>query len=135
MANLADDNGAAADVLTLVEARCHLPRHMLLLLKLLLIRQHRICRTIRIIRIHRMYAGVRRLLPSLTTTSHLLHLHPTWIDWLLLHHLWQEWMLRLGALGVRAAVLLLRLHSAIVEGVHARIGSTVHAAVGRVQAF
>ena len=38
LANLADDDGAAANVLTLVKARCHLPGHMLLLLKLLLIR-------------------------------------------------------------------------------------------------
>lgn len=84
--NLADDDGAASNVLALVEARRHLPRHVLLLFKLLLIRQHRIGRTIWI-GVDRMYASVRRLLPSLTP-SHLLHLHSTWIDWLLLHHLW-----------------------------------------------
>lgn len=77
---------------------------------------------------------MRRLLPSLTI-SHLLHLHSTWIDRLLLHHLGQEWMLWLGALSVRAGVLLLRLHPTVIEGVHAGIGSTVDATVGRVQAF
>lgn len=76
-------------------AGSRLPRHVLFLLKLLLVGEH----GIGLVTVERVYSMVgRHDLMRPLAACHLLHVHAARIHWLLFHHLREERVLRLALL-------------------------------------